>query len=86
MVKNYLQQQAEKIPNVIRETLLRKGIIDSAVNTMEEDSLMKFLFDIYEEFLDHNGEHNDWNCPKCRAFILGEFKRMKTYIAEITKI
>ena len=44
---------------------------------------MEYLFDVYEEFIDAIGEHDNWNCFKCRDHILSDWRRMKPYLIQI---
>ena len=80
MTKNLWHQHAAKIPASIRKNILSKKLIDVAVNTPERETPMEYLFDVYEEFLDAAGEHDDWNCFKCRQHAINQFRILKPYL------
>jgi len=67
----------KKIPADIRKKILDEGLIDKACNIQEKGTPMEYLFDVYEEFIDTSGEHDDWNCWRCREHILQFFKSNK---------
>lgn len=71
---------AKKIPADIRKKILDEGLIDKAVNIQEKGTPMEYLFDVYEEFIDTSGEHDDWNCWRCREYILAQFRILKPYM------
>lgn len=77
---NYLIQVADRIPQPIRLKIREGQLIAKAINTDVHDTPMEYLFDVYEEFIDISGEHDDWNCWRCRQHILEEFKKMKDVI------
>lgn len=74
------KQMAEMIPAGIRKTIKEEGFIAKAINTEVQPSIMEYLFDVYEEFLDKNGEHDLWTCWKCREHILNDWKKMAEYL------
>ena len=74
---------AKKIPAEIRKKCLQ--VIDKACNIQEPGTPMEYLFDVYMEFVDVNGEHDDWTCWRCRDFVLQEFRKMKPYLNELSK-
>ena len=71
---------AKKIPAPIRKKILAEGIIDRACNIHEPGTPMEYLFDVYEEFIDASGEHDDWTCWRCREHILTHFRKLKPYL------
>lgn len=71
---------ADKIPEPVQKVILEEGFIDKAVNLMEVNTPMEYLFDVYEEFVDVSGEHDDWSCHKCREFVLQEWKKIKPFL------
>lgn len=78
---DFVERTAMSIPSNIRKLILENGFIDIAVDTDERiGTPMEYLFDIYEHFIDKNGEHDDWHCPKCRAHILQQWRNLKPYL------
>jgi hypothetical protein len=73
----------KRIPPSIRKIILEEQFIDKAINLPEPGTAMEYLFDVYEEFLDPSGEHDDYNCWKCRDHVLQEWRRMKPFIQQI---
>jgi hypothetical protein len=78
-----LKIAAGKIPPPIIKTILDEKLIDKAVNIQAFNTPMEYLFDVYEEFIDAGGEHDDWTCFKCREHILQEFRKLKPHLIEI---
>lgn len=78
-----LKKTAQKIPDELRKWILQECFIDRAVNVAAEGTPMEALFDVYEEFVDAKGEHDDWNCGKCRQFILNQFQTLKPILIEL---
>ena len=79
-----LLQMAKRIPAGIRKTILQECFIDKAINTEVTGTPMEYLFDVYEEFIDANGEHDNWTCWKCREHILNDFRRIKSYLIKLS--
>ena len=77
MSDNIIVAAVKRIPPNIRKIILEERFIDKAFNLPEVKTPMEYLFDVYEEFLDPIGEHDDWQCWKCREHILHEWRRMK---------
>jgi hypothetical protein len=73
--------KAERIPPKIRDSILEQELIDKSYPT-EGDKRMKYLFDVYEHFIDRRGEWDNWLCHKCRTHILEQWKFMKPYLEE----
>lgn len=71
---------ASKIPKDIKESILDENLIDAAYNTASINTPMEYLFDVYQEFIDKNGEYDDWTCHKCRQHILDYWKQLKPYL------
>lgn len=80
---NFVLQAAKKLPKEIRNMILDKDLISKAKNVFEYGTPMEVLFDAYEEFIDKSGEHDDYSCGQCRAFVLAEFHKMKPYLIEL---
>lgn len=78
-------EMAKKIPAGVRKTILEEKFIDKAVNTEARNSPMEYLFDVFEEFIDVRGEHNDWYCFLCRDYILAKFKGLKPILEILQK-
>ncbi|MCZ2085371.1 MAG: hypothetical protein LC112_13975 [Flavobacteriales bacterium] len=76
----FLIQQAKRIPKPIRQKIIDEGLIDKAFNIQEPGTSMEYLFDVYEEFIDLSGEHDDWTCWQCREFVLQEFRKLKPHL------
>lgn len=74
---------AAKIPNILRKNILAEGFIDKATNSDQTGKPMEFLFDVFEEYLDPAGEHDDWNCFKCRAYVLQYWRNLKPYLIKL---
>lgn len=77
---------AKRIPEGIRKHILQERLIDKAVNIQSINSPMEYLFDVYEEFIDVAGEHNDWGCHKCRQHILIDMQRLKPYLEQLQNV
>jgi hypothetical protein len=76
-------QAARLIPPRIRKAVLREGLIDIATDIQEHNSVFEYLFDVYETFIDSNGEHNDWECGRCRSYVLGEWRKLQPYLVKL---
>ena len=74
---------ANRIPAGIRKVIIDERLIDKAVNSEVTGTPMEYLFDVYEEFIDAMGEHDNWTCFKCREHILSEFKKLKPYLEQL---
>lgn len=74
---------AKRVPAGIRKNILEEQFIDKATNVDVKGTPMEYLFDVYEEFIDANGEHDDWNCHLCREHILHEWRKLKPYLEEL---
>ena len=71
---------AKKIPEGIRNLIKEKNLVDIATTVPIEGSPMEYLFDVYAEFIDTNGEHGSWTCPQCREHVLSDFRKIKDYL------
>lgn len=71
---------AKKIPEPIRKKIFDEGLIDKAKNLEDRNTPMEYLFDVYEEFIDTSGEHDNWTCWKCREHVLTSFRKLKPYL------
>lgn len=80
---DFVLQIAKKIPPPVREIIIKKNYIETAVNVFETGTPMEFLFDVYEEYIDISGEHDDFTCGQCRAHILNQFKKMLPYLIKM---
>lgn len=78
-----LKQMAERIPPDKRKIILEEQFIDKAINTENTGTPMEYLFDVYEENLDANGEYDNWTCYKCREHILMDWRNMKPFLIEM---
>lgn len=78
-----LRLTAQKIPATIIKIILDEGFIDKAVNIQAYNTPMEYLFDVYEEFVDASGEHDDWTCFKCREHVLNQFRILKPFLQKI---
>lgn len=76
---------AKRIPEGIRKVLLEENLIDKAVNVHAVNTPMEYLFDVYEEFIDVAGEHDDWGCHKCREHVLKDMRKLKPFLIELEK-
>lgn len=74
---------ANKIPQIIRRHILAENLIGKAVNTQNTRTPMEYLFDVYEAYLDPAGEHDDWNCPQCRQYILMQWRKLLPYLQKL---
>jgi hypothetical protein len=77
---NLYQAMAKRIPREIQEIIIEGRLIESAINTEVTGTPMEYLFDVYEEFLDAIGEHDNWTCYKCREHILHDWRQMKPFL------
>lgn len=75
-----LEQTAIKIPAEIRNVIREKNLIDKAVNNNAVNTPMEYLFDVYNEFIDMSGEYSNYQCMKCRGYVLDIFQKLKPYI------
>lgn len=80
--EGYLKQVVAVIPPVIAKIILQENWIDKAANSDALGTPMEKLFDVYEEFVDKNGEHDDWNCFKCRQHALDMFRAIQPLLKE----
>jgi len=80
---DYNKVLAECIPPRVRKIILEEKFIEKAVNTVNTGTPMEYLFDVYEEFIDAQGEFEDWNCFKCRQNILDNFRKMQPFLIEL---
>lgn len=65
-----------KIPSNIRDHIKNENLIDN----MKNPKVFEYMFDVYEQYIDINGEHDDWNCSKCRDFVYQEWLKLKPYV------
>lgn len=64
---------------------LWQEVVDNTLkawNTNDYGTPMEYLFDVYEEFIDLSGEHDDWNCWTCRNHILIFFQTYRPWLME----
>lgn len=85
-MESLLRAAAAKIPVELIKHILAEKFIDKAVNIQAANTPMEYLFDVYEEFVDGVGEHDDWTCFKCRDHILQEFRKLKPYLEELNNV
>lgn len=52
---------------------------------MEFNTPMEYLFDVYEEFVDVSGEHDDFSCGQCREHVLKQWRVMHPYLIKMEK-
>lgn len=81
-MSTYLLNTAKLIPAEVREELIKGRIIEQAVN-FQENPFMEYIFDVYEEFIDRTGEHDDWTCFKCREAVLKKMRELQPYIIQL---
>lgn len=74
---------ARRVPDKLRKIILDEQFIDKARNVELRDTPQEFLFDVYIEFVDKTGEHNDWSCHKCRAYVLDVWIKMKPFLIQM---
>ena len=74
---------ARRIPANVRKIILQENFIDIAKNVDVTGTPMEYLFDVYEEFIDTIGEHDNWNCFRCREHILSEWRKIKTSLIKL---
>ncbi len=86
MNDNFTLSIVKRVPANIRKTILEENFIDMAFNLPEPKTPMEYLFDVYEEFLDPSGEHDDWQCWKCREHILQEWRRLKPFMLQLQNV
>lgn len=79
-MSQFLENIAKRIPEGIRKIIIEKNMIDTASNSDVPGTPMEYLFDVYAEFLDGNGEYSNWLCPSCRQHVLNDFKKLKEYL------
>jgi hypothetical protein len=83
MSDNYLKVVAARIPEGIRKHLLEEKLIERAINISDLNTPMEYIFDVYEEFIDTAGEHDDWNCHKCREHVIQDMRKLKPFLEEL---
>lgn len=74
---------AQRVPEKIRKHILEEDFINKARNVDIVNTPMEYLFDVYEEFIDTAGEHDDWNCFKCREHILSQWKKLEPILKQL---
>jgi hypothetical protein len=74
---------AFQVPGEIRHNIISEGWIRSAVNVQEANTPMEFLFDVYMEYIDINGEWDDFTCHPCRQKVLEEWKKLEPYLKQL---
>lgn len=74
---------AKRIPEGIRKHIVAEKLIDKAVNVKNRNTPMEYLFDVYEEFIDVTGEHDNWTCFKCREHILMDMRRLRPILEQL---
>lgn len=79
---DFVLAAAKKIPGKIRKHIIEEGFIDKARNIMD-DKTFEYLFDVYEEFIDMNGEFDDWTCGRCREKVFKEWQNLKPYLVKL---
>lgn len=77
---SYYERMAAKIPTVLRNKIISDSVIDQTGGVANKNKAMALLYDIFEEYLDPRGEFDDFDCSKCRNYILDAFQRMKPYL------
>jgi hypothetical protein len=77
---DFLAIAAKRIPEGIRKKIMEEGLLDKANTIQDTGSPMEYLFDVFEEFVDVTGEHDDWNCWQCRQAVLTKFIALKPYL------
>lgn len=76
-------EAAKRIPANTRKTLLEEKFIERAVNIGEINTPMEYVFDVFEEFVDIAGEHDDWNCHHCRQAVLQRMQQLLPKLKEL---
>ncbi len=76
-------EMAKRIPENLRKIIIEEKFIEKAINTDITGTPMEYLFDVYQEFLDAIGEHDGWNCFRCREHILNDWRKMEKYLIQI---
>lgn len=84
-MEHWHRQDAKRIPDNIRKVILENGWIDTTKNEHVFNGPMEYLFDVYEEFVDIRGEHDDFGCFECRGKVLAGWKTLKPYLEELEK-
>jgi hypothetical protein len=79
---DYAKTLVLQLPDVIIKMILEKKLIENALNTNVAATEMELLFDIYENFVDKNGEFDNWECYQCRNSVLENFKKMHPYMVQ----
>lgn len=79
---DFVLAAAKKIPAKIRKHIIEEKFIDKAHN-ITDDKTFEYLFDVYEEFIDMNGEFDDWTCGRCRAKVFSEWHKLKPYLERL---
>ena len=75
---------AKKVPKQVRKFILEEDLIGRAVNVEQTRTPMEYLFDAYETFIDNSSEHDNWQCAKCRAHVLNQWKTLKPYMEQLS--
>jgi hypothetical protein len=81
--EHHYRSSAARIPQELRKNILTEGWIHTAVNVFEPHTPMEILFDVYEEYVDLSGEHDDFSCHQCRQEVLNEWKKLEPYLKEL---
>lgn len=74
---NFKLEAARRIPRKIRKEIIENELIEKSETS---NVTFEYLFDIYEHFIDIRGEHDDYNCAKCRNFIKQEWLDLKQHL------
>ena len=80
---DFVLMAAKKIPGTIRRYVLEEGLIDKARNVYDLGTPMEYLFDVYEEFVDLSGEHDDFTCGRCREHVLHQWYLFRPYLIQL---
>lgn len=81
---SYYKIVASRIPEDIRKYIIQEKFIENSnVYSQSKNSPMGFLFDMYEKYIDVSGEHDDWNCPKCKLHIIEDWQKLLPFLYEI---
>lgn len=79
---NTYQKLSERIPNIIKKSIIQEGMIDAAnpASTIK-NTPMEYLFDVYNTYIDKSGMYDSFSCPKCRMHVLSQWKKIKPYLS-----
>lgn len=82
MSSKLLIQLAKRIPKDIRVAIIEEKLIEKST---AQNVAFEYLFNLHETYLDPSGEHNDFNCLRCKQYVFAQWRRLKPVLEELDK-